>query len=380
VDPSRIEQQFQSITDAQGAAPKKTTKLAEVLESKDVDAVIVATPDHWHALATILACQAGKDVYVEKPHSHNIWESRKMIEAARRYGRVVQVGTQNRSAPYNFKAREYIRSGGPGDIRLVKVFNLKPGREYKLGAPGTQPPGFDWDAWLGPAPSVPYHPQIFDKGWHQYWDYNGGDMIGDGIHQIDLAMMVLGNPGIPKAVYCTGGRYQYRGDDSQVPDLQLASLEFDDFLLSIEHANYPAYMLKTTADIRRNAKLPFWTQNATRIELYGSKEMMIVGRHGGGWISMGKNAQVTQTVYGEYPDSIHQKNFLDCVKTRERPTADIEVLHPSIVLAHMANIAHRVGNRKLHFDPKTERFVDSVEANNLLKREYREKYRVPEVV
>jgi len=354
--------------------------MRKVFDAKDVDAVIIATPDHWHAPASILACQAGKDVYVEKPHSHNIWESRKMIEAARKYKRILQVGTQCRSAPYVHAAVEYVKSGKLGDIRLVKVYNLKRGGPFHLGAPGTQPEGFDWDAWLGAAPERPYHQNIFVLGWHKFWDFSGGDMADDGIHQLDLAMMLMSDPGMPKAISCSGGRLQHKGDDAEVPDVQIVSFDFDGFVMTFELTGYPPFMRKTTGTIRRTDKFPYWTQNATRIELYGSKLMMTIGRHGGGWQVTTSGPTVVDQMYGRPPDTEHEKNFLECVKSRKRPNADIEVIHPGCTMVHMGNIAHRVGNQKLWFDSKTERFVGNEEANKLLKRKYRRKYEVPEKV
>lgn len=165
-----------------------------MLERDDIDGVIVATPDHWHGPATILACQAGKDVYVEKPPSHNIWEGRKMVEAARKYKRVVQAGTQNRSAPFSLAALEYIKSGKLGDIPLCKVFNLKPGGKFQLPSDGKVPAGFDWNTWLGAAGDRPYNAGLFGHGWHKFWDFSGGDMADDGIHQLDLARMLIGDP------------------------------------------------------------------------------------------------------------------------------------------------------------------------------------------
>ena len=364
----------------QGRKPKEARTIRQVLDSKDVDAVLVATPDHWHGPASVLACQAGKDVYVEKPHAHNIWESRKMIEAARKYDRVLQVGTQNRSAPYNLAALEYIKSGKLGGIHLVKVYNLKPGGAFRLGDSGRPPAGFDWDAWLGPAPERPYHQRIFHGGWHKFWDFSGGDMADDGIHQLDLAMMLMGDAGIPAAVSCSGGRLAHRDDDSEVPDLQVVTYDFDDFVLTFELSGYPRYMQKTTGTIRRNDEFPYWTQNATRIELYGSDLMMTIGRHGGGWIVTTSGGKIMEKMYGRPPDVNHVQNFIDCVKNRRNPNADVEILHKSVALVHLANIAHRVGNRKLRFDPKAERFLDGAEANHLVKRRYRKKYEIPQRV
>jgi predicted dehydrogenase len=375
----RIDETAELIRQVQQTAPRKTNDMRHVLDSKDVDAVVVATPDHWHALATILACQAHKDVYVEKPHSHNIWESHKMIAAARKYNRIVQVGTQNRSAPYNLAAREYIKSGKLGPIHLVKVYNLKPGAPFHLGDAGTKPEGFDWDAWLGAAPARPYHHDIFTIGWHKFWDFSGGDMADDGIHQIDMAMMLMADPPMPKAVSCSGGRLHHN-DDAEVPDVQIATFDFHDFVMTFELTNYPSYMRKTTGTIRRTDTFPYWTQNATRLELYGSELMMTVGRHGGGWQVTTSGGKVVDQMYGRFPDAPHLKNFVESVKSRTRPNAEIETLHPACTMVHMGNIAHRVGNRKLRFDAAAHKFIDDDDANKLVKRTYREKYKVPENV
>ncbi|KPJ75614.1 MAG: hypothetical protein AMS14_03250, partial [Planctomycetes bacterium DG_20] len=167
---SRLDDGAKFLAKVQDAKARPVKDMQQVFDSEDVDAVIIATPDHWHAPATIRACQAGKDVYVEKPPSHNIWEGGKMVEAARKYKRIVQVGTQNRSGPYNLKALEYLRSGKLGKIGLVRVFNMKSGGPFRLGDPGKQPDGFNWDAWLGRAAARPYHQGLI-RGWLFFWDF-----------------------------------------------------------------------------------------------------------------------------------------------------------------------------------------------------------------
>ncbi|MHC4574563.1 MAG: Gfo/Idh/MocA family protein [Planctomycetota bacterium] len=378
--PGRLEKAARFLSGLQARRPVMARDVRRVFDAEDVDAVIVATPDHWHAPATILACQAGKDVYVEKPHSHTIWEGRKMIEAARKYNRIVQVGTQNRSAPYNFGARDHVKTGKLGPIRLVKVYNLKAGGPFYLGEAGSLPQGFDWDAWVGGAPFRPYHQNIFSHGWHKLWDFSGGDMADDGIHQIDLAMMLMGDPQMPAAVSCSGGRLHHKGDDAEVPDVQIVNYDFSDFVMTFELTGYPRYMQKTTGTIRCNDLFPYWTQNATRVELYGSELMMTIGRHGGGWQVTTSGGKVVEQMYGRASDTEHEKNFLECVKSRKRPTADIETIHTACNMVHLGNIAHRVGNRKLRFDAKTERFIGNDEANKLVKHRYRKKYAVPEHV
>lgn len=367
------------INQSRKQSPKKTKFMEEVFDSADVDAVVVATPDHWHAPASIVAVQAGKDVYVEKPHAHNIWESQKMIEAAEKYNRIIQAGTQNRSAPYNLAALDYVRSGKLGKIGLVKVYNLKPGGPFELGQPNEIPAGFDWDAWLGPAPERPFYLKIWSGGWHKFWDFSGGDLADDGIHQFDLALMLMGDPGIAKKVTCVGGKKVFH-DDREVPDVQTANYEFDDFVLTLELTNYPRYMQKTTATIRRNDLLPYWTQNATRIELYGSELMMTVGRHGGGWQVTTSGGKVVEQMYGRPADYPHYENYLECVKSRKKPAADVSVAHNACTMIHMANIAHRLGNIGLAFDARSQRFVDNESANRMIRRVYRKRYQVPEGV
>ncbi|MFP4055983.1 MAG: Gfo/Idh/MocA family protein [Candidatus Brocadiia bacterium] len=377
--PSRRGHAAAFLAKVQKEEAKQVAEMRRVLDDPGVEGVLVATPDHWHGPASILACQAGKDVYVEKPHAHNIWESTKMVEAARKYKRVVQVGTQNRSCPYNLKALDYVRSGKLGTVHLVQVFNMKPGGPFHLGEPGEKPEGFDWDAWLGRAPRRPYHKRLFHGGWHHFWDFSGGDMADDGIHQIDLALMVLGDPGLPASARCLGGRYAHRGDDSERPDVQVASYDFAQFVMTFELTGYPRYMRKTTGTIRRKDAQPYWTQNATRIEFYGSDLMMILGRHGGGWVVMTSGGKVVEKVYGRPGDEPHARNFLDCVRSRQRPNADVAVAHLSNVTMHLGNIAHRAGNTALRYDPQTGRFDDAA-ANQLIKPTYREGYRIPEEV
>jgi predicted dehydrogenase len=379
VRPDRMASLAGAIAGMAPRQPRLTGKVETVWDDREIDAVVIATPDHWHALLAIDACRAGKDVYVEKPHAHNIWESRQMVAAARRYNRIVQVGTQNRSAPYNLLARDYVKSGKLGRIALIKVYNLEPGQAFRLGEPGSPPAGLDWDRWLGPAPVRPWHQRIYQGGWHRFWDFSGGDMTDDGIHQMDLALMLMGDRGRPRVVSACGGKMAYPEADGESPDVQVVNYEFDDFVLTFEMTNYPRYMQKSTAEIRRNDLLPYWTMNATRIEIYGSELMMTVGRHGGGWIAAQVGGRIVDKQYGRPGDEPHARNFIDCVKSRQRPNADIEIAHASCATAHLGNIAYRVADQKLRFDWDKERFVASPEADKLLRRRYREKYVVPEM-
>jgi len=379
LQPDRREKSWEFLSEVQNDKPRLVKEMNEVFDSKDVDAVVIATPDHWHAAAAILACQAGKDVYVEKPHSHSIWESQKMIEAARKYNRVVQVGTQSRSAHYVRSAREYIQTGKLGKIGLVKVYNMFSGGPFRLGKPDPCPEGFDWDRWLGRAPLRPYHQDIVSGGWMHYWDFNSGILFGNGIHQLDLALMMLGDPQPPSTVRGLGVRYCHAGDESEIPDVHAVSLDFGTFVMTFDLTRYQRYMEDTSATIRRNDLFPYWTMNSTRIELYGSELLMTLGRQGGGWIVQQSGGGIVDKMYGRPGDELHYENFLACVKSRQIPAADIGIAHNSNVVMHMSNIAHKVGNVALRYDAKAGRFDDEG-ANRLIKDAYRKGYEIPDKV
>jgi len=367
-----------------GYKPIHVKNMKEVFDDKDIDAVWISTPEHWHALATVWACQAGKDVYVEKNPSINIWEGRKMVEAANKYNRIVQVGFQNRSAPYGFSAKAYIQSGKLGKVVHVKSYNMLGGSKWMAQPDGEAPEGLDWDAWLGPAPYHPYNPGIHDMknrgGWGSYWAYSGGTLADDASHVVDLARMVLGDPGHPKSVYGWGGNNAW-GSERETPEFQSINYDFGEFTLTCESGNATNYIKKTPVPIRKsNSQFPDWAQNATRTEIYGTEGMMYLGRHGGGWQVFGKDGEVLAQEYGIVPDIYHQQDFIACLRSRKQPNGSVEEGHKSATLIHLGNIAYRVGNKQLYFDGKKERFIGNEDANRLLKTEYRENYKIPETV
>ncbi len=375
-DSRRLPQASEAVTQARGKPPQTVQDFRRILDDKHVDALINATPDHWHALGTILACQAGKDVYVEKPMCHNVWEGRKMIEAARKYKRVVQVGMQTRSAPYAKDALEQIRSGKLGDVHLIRVFNMMQHPPMKQGSVQPVPQGFDYDLWCGPAPKLPYNPS---RSWLNQWEYSCGPIPGDAIHQLDLARTLFGDKPYPDTVAHSGGVRALR-DGREIPDTQLALFDYGDFTLLFESALWMPYMKKIATNIRDGDLFPDWPFCATRIEVLGTKGMMYLGRHGGGWQVYDADDKVIDFRYGRQGDKWHQDNFIQCIRTREKPNADVEQGHYSALLCHMANISYLTGNRKLAFDPKTETFLDAPDANKHLKRTYREPWAVPEAV
>ncbi|MBT6766101.1 MAG: Gfo/Idh/MocA family oxidoreductase, partial [Prolixibacteraceae bacterium] len=255
--------------------PAHVRNMKEVFDDKDIDAVWISTPEHWHALAMVWACQAGKDVYVEKNPTTNIWEGRKMVEAAKKYNRIVQIGFQNRSAPYGFSACDYIKSGKLGKVVHVKSFNMLKGSKWQVQPDEEVPMGLDWDSWLGHAPFRPYNPGVHSMtsrgGWGNFWDFSGGTLADDASHVMDLARMVLGDPGHPKSVYGWGGNHAW-GSKRETPEFQTMTFDFGEYTMTCESGNATSYMRKTPTAIRMNdSQFPDWKQNATRTEIYGTK-------------------------------------------------------------------------------------------------------------
>ena len=361
-----------------GYKPIGAKDMQEVFDDRDIDAVWISTPDHWHALATIRACQAGKDVYVEKTPSHTIWEGRKMVEAAKRHKQIVQAGFQNRSGAYCASAKEYIQSGKLGQVVHVRIYNLYGGSKWMPKPDAEVPAGLNWDAWLGPAPFRNYNPGAH-TGWGAYWDFNVGT-LNDASHQLDLARMVMGDPGHPKSMYGWGGNFIW-GSEKEVPEAQSFTFDFEKFTLTCDSGNGTGYMTKTPPDMRMDPnRFPDWRTNADRIEIYGTMGLMFLGRHGGGWQVFGPKEELIAQGGGIHPDAEHQKNFIDSVRSRKQPNANMEQSHLSATLVHMANIAYRAGNRQLLFDPANETFIDNEVATKLLKVSYRDGYQVPEKV
>jgi predicted dehydrogenase len=373
---SRAESAAQTLTRNQPRPPTPLQDLRRVFEDKDVNGVVIATPEHWHGLGTVWACQAGKDVYVEKNTSLRLVEGRRMIEAARKYQRIVQVGFQNRSAPYAVSARDYLRSGKLGKVVLVKVFNLLEGGPWKPQPDAATPATLDWDLWLGPAPEVPYNPGRHN-GWNDWWDYCAGAFSGDASHQLDLTRMVLGDPPAPRTVVCAGGRLGWR-DDRQIPDTLAVTYDYGDFVMTCENGTATPYMKKFPQEVRFGTQWPYWPQSSCRVEIYGTQQLMCLGRHGCGWQVFEAGGKVVAQDKGYFPDKWHQPNFIDCIRSRQQPNADIEQAHQSACLIHLGVASYRTGRRQLEFDPAQERFTNNDDANRLLQPLARNAFHLPD--
>jgi predicted dehydrogenase len=350
--------------------PASYKDFRQLLERKDMDAVIIGSPDHWHALHSVMACQAGKDVYVEKPLSLTVSEGRKMVEAARKYNRVVQVGTQQRSGPHFQKAVELIWHGQIGKITFVRTWNY--GNQYPKGfgnPPDSEPPaGLDWDMWLGPAPLRPFNASRFGVAPNRFstfrffWDYAGGMMTDWGVHLLDIVLWALKADG-PSVITASGSKFLLT-DNRETPDTLQVTYEFPGCVVTYEN---------------RECNGNSMYGKGYGIEFHGTEGTLFVDR--AGFQLHPEKRRIGEKEYDltasaemkDLPNSgvNHAVNFLECMKTRQRPICDVEIGHRSTTTCLLANIAYRTKER-LEWDPKAERLIRaSKQAEQLLQHNYR---------
>jgi predicted dehydrogenase len=353
---------------AQRRAPQAARDFRSVLEDKDIDAVIIATPDHWHARMALLACQAGKDVYVEKPLSKTIREGQMMRDAARKYGRIMQVGTHRRSGAHYREAVEYLGSGKLGKICLVRAWTYQVRETIGNPPDGAPPAAADYDMWLGPAPLRPFNPNRFHYKWRFFWDYGNSELGNMGVHVLDVAMWGIQKlRGIerclPKRVYSCDGIY-WLDDAKEVPDTQTVTYDYQDFMLVWE--------------LRSFAEDPGPGGRPAGTSFHGTEATMFVTTHG--WKVVSAKGEPGPSGKGETEEQLsehHVANFLDCVKSRKTPNADVEIGRLSTTLCHLGNISHYL-KAAVSFDPAGETF-ESREANAYLEKPYRKGYPLPSV-
>jgi predicted dehydrogenase len=343
-----------------------TRDFRRVLDRTDIDAVVVATPDHWHALVTVAACNAGKDVYVEKPLSLSIGEGRVMVDVARRKNRVVQMGTQQRSAPHFTDAVEYVKSGKLGKIRVVKTWAYQDWMGNIPRVPDSDPPaGVDYDLWLGPAPKRPFNKNRFHFNFRWYYDYSGGLMTDWGAHMIDIANWGM-NVTAPKSAVSIGGKFGFPDDAEETPDTQQALWEFDGFSMIWEHAT-------------AIGQGPYMRDHG--VAFHGNNGVLVVDR--GGWEVLAETetpsgspkryrmaGEPRRGTGGTDSHLAHVKNFLECMDSRARPRSDVEIGHNSMIACHLGNIAYRLG-RRVAWDVAGEKVIGDAEAQALVTRPYR---------
>jgi predicted dehydrogenase len=380
VDSRRLGGAAEAVEKRTGKKPAVETDFRRVIDDKSIDAVTVGTPDHWHAIPTILACLAGKDVYVEKPDGHNIVEGRRMVAAMRKHKRVVQMGTQSRSTKHFLEAMDYIRGGKLGRVLVAKAWES--GKQGSIGRPpdGTPPKGVDYDMWLGPAPKRPFNPVRFHGNWRWFFDYGTGDLGNDGVHRIDVARWALGTaleakgegplPALPRTVSAAGGKW-YFDDAQEWPDTLQVDYQFD--LGPGKSGRILTY------EMRVWNPYPYLGEGEG-VAVFGDEAYVVMGN--GGWRVFGNDGKKLLEKSGSVDDLAHMRNFVDCVKSRKKPNADLETVgHPSSFFCHAGNVAWRTG-RKLTIDAETETFVGdgAAEANALRTRPaYRAPWVLPEV-
>jgi len=349
------------VEEKQGNSPPRAEKdVRKLIDDKSIDALVIAAPNHWHALATVWACQAGKDVYVEKPVSHNVWEGRQMVLAARKYDRIVQVGTQRRSSPHWADAHEVVQSGRLGKVNLVRAWVIQ--KRVNIGKAGGEqpiPPGVDYNLWLGPAPEKPLTRKNLHYDWHWFWDYGGGELANNGIHMLDIARRGIGVD-YPLTVTSGGGKF-YFDDDQETPDTQVVTFEYPNVSLVWEHRTWSNFGFEG---------------RGSGVAYYGDQGTLVVDDKG--W-QVTVDGKVTESGPKSEMEMAHLRNFIDAVRERRRPNADIEIGHISTSLCHLGNISQRLG-RKLAWDAAAEKFPHDNEANKMLTRAYRKPFTVPESV
>ena len=393
--------------------------MRKLFESHAVDAISIATPNHWHALAAIWAIQAGKDVYLEKPVSHNVWEGRKIVEAARKHEKIVQTGTQSRSSQAIREAIQWVRDGNLGKLLIARGLCYKPrGSIGKVSEPQQPPPEVDYDLWCGPAPMDPIRRKQFHYDWHWIWNYGNGDLGNQGIHQMDIARWFLGVDALSPAVWSVGGRLGYE-DDGETANTQIVYHDYPDAPLIFEVRGLPEKTGSKNMDRFPHPDKDKGGSVAVIIHCEGG--YVLVPNYTSATAFDKEGKQIKRWSGAED----HYQNFIDAVRARkhDKLTADILEGHLSSALCHTGNISYRLGQKSspgeirdaiknhrdasetfgrmqehlaangvditdtkttfgvlLKMDPKTEQFIDNADANKMLTRNYRKPYIVPEKV
>ncbi|NOY58534.1 MAG: Gfo/Idh/MocA family oxidoreductase [Calditrichaeota bacterium] len=407
-DKNVLQERAAQFKETYGKKVKTVQDLRKVFDDKKIDAVSIATPNHWHSLATVWACQAGKDVYVEKPMSHNVWEGRKAVEAARKYNRIVQHGTQSRSSEGRAKEIAAVHSEKYGKLLASKGYCCKPRWSIGFKPYKTPPPYLDFNLWLGPANQEPYHENLVHYNWHWFWPTGNGDIGNQGVHQMDLARWAIKGATLPTKVWGMGGRYGYR-DQGETANTEMSVCRYGDVLLIFEVRGLVG---KTSKERRKVGNEYFTTEG-----------MIANGKF---YPKNGGAPEPLQDLGGTVNPGGNFGNFINAVRSRKREELNAEILegHYSSALCHLGNISMRMGKDvpwskyplerlqneiafdtfqaleknlawanglNLHdmsyqlgpvldFDPQTEKFINNERADSYLSRVYRKPFVVPEMV
>ncbi len=358
VDESRLAEANKIVPQA-----KAVSDLRRILDDKAVDAVSIATPDHWHTPAALLALAAGKHVYVEKPCSHNVREGRWLVEAAEKSGKIVQHGTQSRSSPFIQTAMQLLRDGVIGKVLVARAWDVQYRAAIGKSEPSTPPAGFDYDTWLGPAPTMPFQSNRHHYNWHWWYPFGTGDAGNDGVHEIDIARWGLGVETHPSRVAAVGGKYVH-DDDQQFPDTMTAVFEYPG-------DGHVGQQRQLTFEMRLWSKYyPHNIDNGN--EFLGTEGRMLLTKRGKLEVFKGRGEKVDVKLPDDKSVHIrqHQQNFVEAIRTGKPGNANALTGHLSSSLPHLANVACRVG-RSFRFDPVGEQIIGDDDANQLLHRTYR---------
>ncbi|MCE5179376.1 MAG: Gfo/Idh/MocA family oxidoreductase [Proteiniphilum sp.] len=386
VDDQWLYQRAAEYEELKGNKPAQLVKdWRRVIDNKDVDMVIIGTPDHWHCLQLIAACEAGKDVYVEKPLANTIEECDLMVKATRKYNRIVQVGQWQRSDPHWDEAAAYVQSGALGRVRTVKVWAYQTSKwTLPVVADSAVPAGVDYDMWLGPAPKRNFNQNRFHYNFRFFWDYAGGLMADWGVHLLDYAMKGM-NAGLPSYVYGAGGKFGYPDDAMETPDTLMATYKYPDFNIIWDHA---CGIGNGLFGLREG--VAFFGENGTLILTRSGWEVVpeqAVNSRNFPYCYPCDDERKPNTLRMEAIEKrkgsgkglyMHAGNMLNCMQTRNLPNADIAIGAEVAKLSHLANISCRVGSA-LNWDNKAGQFIDNQEANRLIKANYRAPWKLPKV-
>jgi predicted dehydrogenase len=403
IDESVLKQRLSDVEKMGLPKPKSYVDIRKLLQDKDIDAVSIATPNHWHSLMAIWTCQAGKDVYVEKPCSHNSFEGRQLVRAVKKYNRICQHGSQSRSNPGMIEAIRHLSDGTIGDVYMARglCYKWRPSIGHTPAEP--VPAGVDYDLWTGPAPMKPFTRNRFHYNWHWIWDTGNGDIGNQAIHEIDIARWGLG-VGFPVSASAMGGHFMF-DDDQETPNTLSATFVFEDAagkrkLMEIEVRHWitnheaeigtgaygsggvPAAGLSAAAGKKAAAQQSLGPKDAKTNTIgnifYGSKGYLATDGYDAykTWLTGELEPGPSGKASGD-----HYANFIDCVRSRraEDIHSPIEEAHISAMLVHLANASYRL-NRSLRFDPAQEQVIGDDEANRLLRGTYRAPYEVPEQI
>lgn len=354
-----------------GKKPLLYVDYRELLENKDVDAVIIGTPDHWHCIQMVEACRAGKDVYVEKPMGNSIEECDLMVAARNKYNTVVQVGQWQRSDPHWINALSFLQSGKLGKVRSVRTWAcVSYGRDFVVKPDGPEPQGVDYDMWLGPAPKRPFNPNRFHGNFRYFWDYAGGLMTDWGVHMIDMALAGM-KVVAPVSVSATGGKYGFPDSAAETPDTLHALYDFGDFSMSWEHT-FGAGQGPYNFEIGEPG-----------IAFVGNKGTLVINRNK--WVvypEMENGKPLMEAVPAQANKfnglNYHTLNFLECIRSRKQPNCTIEMGRNAALNAQLGNISYRLGTR-VFWDGKRNQFINNKEAGNMSKVDYRSPWKLPKV-